>query len=92
MPAAKQPASPKVGSDGIAFEEALKKLETIVESMETGDLPLEKMLSQYEEGMRLGQVCQSKLAEAELRILQLEKNAEGGLSLKSLTESGLEDE
>jgi exodeoxyribonuclease VII small subunit len=90
--AAKQPALPKSDPSGPAFEEALKKLESIVEAMEAGDLPLEKMLAQYEEGMRLGQVCQSKLAEAELKIQQLEKNAAGDLVLKPMNPGGSEDE
>jgi exodeoxyribonuclease VII small subunit len=69
----------------LPFEEALQRLETIVESMEGQDLPLEALLARYEEGARLTALCQSKLAEAELKIQQLEKNAKGGLSLKPLT-------
>jgi exodeoxyribonuclease VII small subunit len=65
------------------FEEALKKLEAIVEAMESGDLPLETLLARYEEGTRLVQICQAKLAEAELKIQQLEKNAAGEMKLKS---------
>ena len=64
------------------FEEALKKLETIVESMEAEDLPLETLLARFEEGTRLAKVCQTKLSEAEVKIQQLEKNAAGELSLK----------
>lgn len=64
------------------FEEALKKLETIVESMEAEDVPLELLLSRFEEGTRLAKVCQTKLAEAEVKIQQLEKNAAGEFSLK----------
>jgi exodeoxyribonuclease VII small subunit len=64
------------------FEEALKKLEDVVEAMEGGDLPLETLLAQFEEGTRLVKVCQSKLEEAELKIQQLEKNAAGELVLK----------
>ena len=41
----------------LPFEEALKKLEAIVESMEGDDLPLESLLSQFEEGSRLAQAC-----------------------------------
>jgi exodeoxyribonuclease VII small subunit len=52
--------------------------------MEAQDLPLETLLARYEEGARLTALCQSKLSEAELKIQQLEKNAKGGLSLKSL--------
>ena len=66
----------------VPFEEALKKLEGIVEAMETDDLPLETLLAKYEEGTRLVKICQEKLAEAELKIQQLEKNAAGDLKLK----------
>jgi exodeoxyribonuclease VII small subunit len=66
----------------LPFEEALKKLETIVEAMEGDDLPLESLVAKYEEGMKLAQVCQAKLAEAELKIQQLEKTAAGEMKLK----------
>jgi exodeoxyribonuclease VII small subunit len=66
------------------FEEALKKLESIVETMEAGDLPLETLIARYEEGARLAKVCQEKLAEAELKIQQLEKTAAGEMKLKHL--------
>ena len=64
------------------FEEALKKLEGIVEAMESDDLPLETLLAKYEEGSKLVKICQEKLAEAELKIQQLEKNAAGEMKLK----------
>jgi exodeoxyribonuclease VII small subunit len=64
------------------FEEALQKLEAVVESMESGELPLEKLLAQFEEGTRLVKICQAKLAEAEVRIKQLEKDAVGQTTLK----------
>ena len=70
----------KAGS--LPFEEALKKLETIVTAMEAEDLPLETLLARYEEGTRLAKICQEKLAEAELKIQQLEKNAVGEMKLK----------
>jgi exodeoxyribonuclease VII small subunit len=72
-------------SSDLPFEEALKKLETIVEAMESGDLPLETLLAKYEEGSRLAQVCQAKLAEADLKIQQLEKTAAGELKLRTLS-------
>jgi exodeoxyribonuclease VII small subunit len=65
-----------------SFEEALKKLEGIVESMESDELPLETLLARFEEGTRLAKICQSKLTEAELKIQQLERNASGELTLK----------
>jgi len=73
----------KAGS--LPFEEALKKLEAIVEAMESEDLPLETLLSKYEEGTQLARICQDKLAEAELKIQQLEKNAAGEMRLKPLS-------
>jgi exodeoxyribonuclease VII small subunit len=66
------------------FEEALQKLEGVVEAMEADDLPLEILLAKYEEGAKLVRICQEKLAEAELKIQQLEKNAAGELKLKPI--------
>jgi exodeoxyribonuclease VII small subunit len=68
----------------ISFEEALKKLGSIVQAMESDDLPLEKLLSNYEEGMRMYQTCQSRLAAAEIRIQQIERDAAGRLHVKPL--------
>jgi len=68
----------------LPFEEALKKLEAIVTAMESDDLPLEALLAKYEEGTRLARACQEKLAEAELKIQQLEKTASGEMKLKPL--------
>lgn len=78
-------ASNAAKAPGVPFEEALKKLESIVEAMESEDLPLETLLAKYEEGTQLAKVCQDKLAEAELKIQQLEKNATGELKLKPLS-------
>jgi exodeoxyribonuclease VII small subunit len=76
--------NPPAKAENTSFEEALKKLETIVEAMESEDLPLENLLAQYEEGTRLAKVCQEKLAEAEVKIQQLEKTTSGDLRLKSV--------
>ena len=75
----------------VPFEEALEKLEGVVDAMESGDLPLESLLAKYEEGIRLAKVCQDKLAEAELKIQQLEKSASGELKLKPLSAELSED-
>ena len=68
----------------LPFEEALQKLETIVEAMESGNLTLETLLTRFEEGTKLARVCQAKLAEAELKIQKLEKSAEGEITLTPL--------
>lgn len=70
--------------DALPFEEALTRLETIVEAMEGGELPLESLLAKYEEGMKLAGACQEKLAEAEVKIQQLEQTAPGEFKLKPL--------
>jgi exodeoxyribonuclease VII small subunit len=75
-------ARAEAGKGGLPFEDALKKLEGLVEAMESEDLPLEALLAKYEEGTRLVKICQEKLAEAELKIRQLEKNAAGEMKLK----------
>src|SRR5215468_2051473 len=79
-------------ADDLPFEEALKKLEAIVEAMESEDLPLETLLAKYEEGTQLARVCQDKLAEAELKIQQLEKNAAGEMKLTPLSSDESEAE
>lgn len=81
MPSNAKSAAPQ-SSEAIAFEEAVKKLEKIVEEMESGDLPLESMLSRFEEGTRLVKVCQNKLEEAELKIQKLEKNSAGEITAR----------
>jgi exodeoxyribonuclease VII small subunit len=70
-------------NNDLPFEQALKKLEDIVEAMESGDLPLETLLAKYEDGAALAQICQAKLAEADLKIQQLEKTSAGELKLKA---------
>ncbi len=57
------------------FEEALEKLNEIVESMEDGDLSLEDSLKQFEEGIKLTRSCQAALQNAEQKVkILLEKN------------------
>jgi exodeoxyribonuclease VII small subunit len=76
--------APAVKSGAVPFEEALKKLEGFVEAMESEELPLEELLAKYEEGTQLAKVCQAKLAEAELKIQQLEKTSSGDIRVKTL--------
>lgn len=59
-----------------SFEKALTQLETIVQEMETGSLPLEKMMEQFEEGMRLIALCSAKLNEVERKIEILVKKGD----------------
>ena len=50
------------------FEELLARLEQIVSDMENAELPLEKLLASYEEGMRLVKACGDRLADAEQKV------------------------
>jgi exodeoxyribonuclease VII small subunit len=59
------------------FEEALGKLETIVEAMEDGRTPLAELIAKYEEGNRLLKVCEARLKDAELKIEQLKRTRDG---------------
>ena len=72
-------------AENLGFEEALKKLEAVLDSFEGGDLPLESLVERYAEGARLIAICQAKLADAELRIQKLEKNEAGEPKLTPLS-------
>ena len=61
----------------LSFETALGKLESIVETMESGDVPLAELLAKFEEGSKLLKVCESRLKDAELKIEQLKKQKDG---------------
>ncbi len=87
MPSPSKSAGQNNPAKNPPFEEALKTLEAIVETMESGDLPLETLIARYEEGTRLARICQEKLADAELKIQQLEKTASGEIKLKPLEPS-----
>ena len=74
------------------FEEALKKLEKIVEELEDGNLPLEESLEKYEEGMRLSKVCAKKLELAKKKVEILLKAEDGSVELKGFDEKAAEED
>ena len=55
------------------FETSLKKLEGLVEKLESGDLSLEESLKSYEEGMKLAKACQNRLEETRRKVEILTK-------------------
>lgn len=61
----------------LSFEAALTQLESIVESMESGEVPLAELLARFEEGNRLLKICETRLKDAELKIEQLKKQKDG---------------
>lgn len=63
--------------DTLSFEAALKRLETIVHSLEAGDTPLEASIDLYTEGQKLKAHCEIKLAGATARIEAIQIGADG---------------
>ncbi|MBC7128192.1 MAG: exodeoxyribonuclease VII small subunit [Thermoplasmatales archaeon] len=59
------------GEKEIGFEEALKKLDEIIEELEKGELPLEETISKFEEGIKLCKLCREKIQMAEMKIEKL---------------------
>ncbi len=59
------------------FESSLEELERIVRELERGDLPLEKSLELFEQGVKLSRACQERLNEAERRIEILTRDSQG---------------
>tara|TARA_X000000368_G_scaffold379487_1_gene334605 strand:- start:73 stop:303 length:231 start_codon:yes stop_codon:yes gene_type:complete len=56
----------------LSYEKALEELESIIEAMEDGSIPLAELVAQFENGSKLLKLCQLKLKEAELKIKKLD--------------------
>lgn len=59
-----------------SFEDQLKSLEAIVDSLEKGELPLEESLAQFEKGVKLTRDCQKLLDNAEQKVAILSQNGD----------------
>ncbi|WNF37831.1 exodeoxyribonuclease VII small subunit [Bacillaceae bacterium IKA-2] len=57
----------------LSFEDAMEKLEEVVEKLEQGDVPLEKAISMFQEGMSLSKLCHDKLKNVEKSMDQILK-------------------
>ena len=62
---------PETSLEGASFEESTRRLAQIVTELEGGDLPLERSLSLFEEGVRLARAAQDRLDKAERRVEEL---------------------
>jgi len=62
-----------------SFEQSLKQLEQIVNDLEEGDLPLEKAIKKFEDGIKLSKYCSDKLDETEKKITLLLKDQNGSI-------------
>ena len=74
----------------ITFENAMERLEEIVNLLESGDSPLDKSLSLFEEGVKLVKLCNEKLEKAEESVKQL-INEDGELREVDFTTGGSDD-
>lgn len=63
-------------SQSVTYEEAFGRLEGVLVSLESGDLPLEQALALYEEGAALAAYCARKLEDADLRVRQWQPGGE----------------
>ncbi len=66
----------------VNLEKALADLESLVDELESGDLPLEKAMKKFEEGIKLTRSCQAALKDAEQRVEILLKSAGGEEALE----------
>lgn len=76
----------------IKFEDALKKLEKIVEDLEGGNLSLDDSLAKYEEGIKLSKECSKKLEVARKKVEILLKSEDGSASLAPFDEDAADEE
>lgn len=70
------------------FESSLEELERIVRELERGDLPLEKSLELFEQGVKLSRACQERLNQAERRIEILTRDSQGRSIVSSYDSEG----
>ncbi len=70
----------------INLEKSLADLEALVEELESGDLPLEKAMKKFEEGIKLTRGCQAALKEAEQKVEILLKSAGGDETMEEFDE------
>ena len=72
----------------VNLEKSIADLETLVDELESGDLPLEKAMKKFEEGIKLTRQCQAALKEAEQKVEVLVQSAGGEEALEPF---GVED-
>ena len=63
----------------LSFEKAMEKLEQIVQELESKELPLEKAIKKFEEGIKLSKFCNQKLEESEKKVTVLMEGQDGQL-------------
>ncbi len=71
----------KSAENPLSVEQAMERLENLVGEMESAQLPLDQLISRYEEGVKLVRLCQEKLDAAHQKIQIITRNAAGPTGL-----------
>jgi exodeoxyribonuclease VII small subunit len=79
-------AKKKSDEKPLSFEQMMSRLEEITAELESGDLPLEKAIERYEEGVKCYRECHRILAGAEKKVEILTKSADGSLDAEPFEE------
>jgi len=74
------------------FEQAMKRLEEISQTLESGEISLEESIRLYQEGTKLIEFCQGKLEEAQKMVQKLSRNADGELEISAFDKEDLTEE
>ncbi len=85
------PPSQKKGTEeNLQFEEAIEKLESIIERMESEQIPLQELLKDYEEGTKLLKLCRDRIDGARQKVDKINKElTNGSVMLESLEDDGI---
>ena len=76
--------------ENLQFEEAIEKLESIIERMESEQIPLEELLKDYEEGTNLLKLCRDRIDGARQKVEKINKElTNGSVILESLEGDGI---
>jgi exodeoxyribonuclease VII small subunit len=71
----------------MTYEQALTALEEVVTRLERGDVPLDESIGLYERGAALKKRCESMLSEAEMKVAQITKSADGAIGIAPLPDA-----
>ncbi len=74
----------KSSLEKLKFEDAMARLDAIVEAMEAGEIGIEESIARYEEAMSLAAHCRQILTNAELRIKKIQADASGEIRAEPL--------
>jgi exodeoxyribonuclease VII small subunit len=81
-----------LAKEKLKFEQAMARLEKIIEGIEQGQIGLEESIERFAEGMELIRTCRTVLAHAEMKIQKLQADAAGDLKAEPMSEPSGDNE